>query len=196
MFDKFFNGSTPVVSKSSAVTAANAPNQRQQHTTTPSTSATVVADTPPLNIHTTPVTISQAPTQAPNVTATKNINQAETKKENAQVDEDEFINIFSTSIHEKRETSSRYVDSSNMHTYYQRHPSEHRWMRDHPLEQVTGNPFQSIRTRCQLETDGEMRMFALTMSRTEPNNIKENIANSVWIEVMHEELHQFDRLDV
>nr|GEZ83626.1 hypothetical protein [Tanacetum cinerariifolium] len=44
---------------------------------------------------------------------------------------------------------------------------------DHPLEQVTGNPSQFVRTRRQLESDGEMCMFAFT-----------------------EELHQFDRLDV
>ncbi|GJV51105.1 retrovirus-related pol polyprotein from transposon TNT 1-94, partial [Tanacetum coccineum] len=41
-----------------------------------------------------------------------------------------------------------------------------------------------------------MYMFALTVSRTEPKNIKEAMADSAWIESMHEELHQFDRLDV
>ncbi|GJS33154.1 retrovirus-related pol polyprotein from transposon TNT 1-94 [Tanacetum coccineum] len=67
---------------------------------------------------------------------------------------------------------------------------------DHPLEQVIGNPSQSVRIRCQLETDGEMCIFALTMSQTEPKNIKEAMADSAWIESMQEELHQFDRLDV
>nr|GFA24703.1 retrovirus-related Pol polyprotein from transposon TNT 1-94 [Tanacetum cinerariifolium] len=93
-------------------------------------------------------------------------------------------------------TSSRHVDLSNMHTFYQRHPSEHRWTKDHPLEQVIGNPSQLVRTRRQLESDGKMCMFALTVSRTEPKNIKEVVADSAWIESMHEELHQFDRLDV
>nr|GFA63192.1 uncharacterized mitochondrial protein AtMg00810-like [Tanacetum cinerariifolium] len=92
--------------------------------------------------------------------------------------------------------SSRHVDSSNMHTFYQRYPSEHRWTKDHPLEQVIGNPLQSIRTRRQLESDAEMCMFAFTMSRTEPKNIKKAITDSAWIESMQEELHQFDRLDV
>ncbi|GJS52339.1 retrovirus-related pol polyprotein from transposon TNT 1-94 [Tanacetum coccineum] len=82
-----------------------------------------------------------------------------------------------------------------MHTFYQRHPSEHHWTKDHPLEQVIGNPSQSVRPRRQLETDGEMCMFALTVSRTEPKNIKEAMADSAWIEAMQEELHQFDRLD-
>nr|GEU84232.1 retrovirus-related Pol polyprotein from transposon TNT 1-94 [Tanacetum cinerariifolium] len=91
--------------------------------------------------------------------------------------------------------SNRHVDSSNMHTFYQRYPSEHRWTKDRPIEQVIGNPSQSVRTRRQLESDGEMCMFALTVSRTEPKNIKEAMADSAWIESMQEELHQFDRLD-
>nr|GFA55323.1 hypothetical protein [Tanacetum cinerariifolium] len=156
MFDELLNGSSKVVSKSSAVPTADALNQRQQHTT-------------PLNTHTTP-----APT----------------------FENDEFINIFSTPIQDRGETSSRYVDSSNMHTFYQHHPSEHRWTKDHPLEQVIGNPSQSVRTRRRLESDGEMCMFTLTVSQTEPKNIKEAMANSAWIESMHEELHQFDRLEV
>nr|GEZ81274.1 hypothetical protein [Tanacetum cinerariifolium] len=65
----------------------------------------------------------------------------------------------------------------------------------HPLEKVIRNLSQSIRTRRQLETDGEMYMFALTVSRTEPKSIKEAMADSAWIKVMHEELHRFNRLD-
>ncbi|GKC10693.1 retrovirus-related pol polyprotein from transposon TNT 1-94 [Tanacetum coccineum] len=166
MFAELLNETTPVVLKSFAVIVADAPNQRQHHNTTSSTSTTVAADIPPLNIQTRPETTNQAPTQAPTVTATENINQAKTNKENAQVEEDEFINIF-----------------------------KHRWTKDHLLELVIGNPSQSIITRRQLETDGEMCMFALTVSRTEPKNIKEAMADSVWIEAMQEELHQFDRLD-
>nr|GFC86366.1 hypothetical protein [Tanacetum cinerariifolium] len=104
--------------------------------------------------------------------------------ENNEVAVDEFINIFSTPVQDQGETSSRHVDSSNMHTFYQRYPSEHRWTKDHPLEQVIGNLSQSVRTRRQLESDAEMCMFALTVSRTEPKNIKEAMADSAWIESM------------
>nr|GFC98687.1 hypothetical protein [Tanacetum cinerariifolium] len=134
MFDELLNGSTQVVSKSSAVTTVDVPNK---------------------------------------------------------FEDDEFINIFCTSVQDRGETSS-----SNMHTFYQRHPSEHRWTKDHPLEQVIGNPSQSVRTRRQLKSDGEVCIFALTVSRTEPKNIKEAMADSAWIELMQEELHQFDRLYV
>ncbi|GJW32794.1 retrovirus-related pol polyprotein from transposon TNT 1-94 [Tanacetum coccineum] len=54
----------------------------------------------------------------------------------------------------------------------------------------------SLITRRQLETDGEMCMFALTVSRTELKNIKESMANSAWIEATQEEIHQFEQLDL
>nr|GEY20037.1 retrovirus-related Pol polyprotein from transposon TNT 1-94 [Tanacetum cinerariifolium] len=133
------------MSKSSAVSSADAPNQRLQHTT-------------PLNNHTTLAPTCQVPTLVLTVTSPENITQAETYAENDQVTDDEFINIFCT-------------------------------------PQVIGNPSQSVRTRRQLELDGEMCMFVLTVSRTEPKNIKEAMADSAWIELMQEELHQFDRLD-
>nr|GFC43553.1 retrovirus-related Pol polyprotein from transposon TNT 1-94 [Tanacetum cinerariifolium] len=71
-----------------------------------------------------------------------------------------------------------------------------RWTKDHPLEQVIGNPSQSVRTRRQLESDAKICMFVLTVSQNEPKNIKEAMTDSAWIESMQEELHQFDRLDV
>nr|GEY72658.1 hypothetical protein [Tanacetum cinerariifolium] len=160
MFNELLNGSSKVVSKSSTVSTADAPNQRLQHTT-------------PLNTHTTLVPTCQVQTQAPNVTSIENITQAESNSENAQVADDKFINIFCILVQDRGETSSCHVDSSNMHTFYQRYPFEHRCTKDHPLEHVIGNPLQYVITRCQLESNGEMCMFALT-----------------------EELHQFDRLDV
>ncbi|GKD98776.1 retrovirus-related pol polyprotein from transposon TNT 1-94 [Tanacetum coccineum] len=96
MFDELLNGTTAVLSKSFVVHVADAPGKSQQHNTTQSSTITIAADAPPLNIQTTPETTNQAPTQAPTITADKNINRAETHLENAQVEEDEFINIFST----------------------------------------------------------------------------------------------------
>nr|GEW33833.1 hypothetical protein [Tanacetum cinerariifolium] len=103
MFDELLNGSSKVVSKTSAVYAADAPNQRQQPTT-------------PLIYHTTPAPTCQTLTIVPTVISSKNMNQAEPHAKNDQVANDEFINIFSTPVQDQWETSSRHVDSSNMHT--------------------------------------------------------------------------------
>nr|GFB85211.1 Gag-Pol polyprotein [Tanacetum cinerariifolium] len=161
MFDELLDGPSQVVSKSSAVNTADESIQRQQQQSSP------------LNNHTTPAPTCQISTLAPTVISSENINQAELNAENDQVADDEFINIFSTSVQDQEETSSH-----------------------HPLEQVIGNPSQSVKTRRQVESDAEMCMFALTVSRTKPKNIKEAMADSAWIESMQEELHQFDRLDV
>ncbi|GJY43517.1 retrovirus-related pol polyprotein from transposon TNT 1-94 [Tanacetum coccineum] len=109
MFSELLNGTSPVVSKSSAVHAADNPDKRQQHNTTHNSTTTDVADPPPLNIHST----HQTPTQVQSVTAPENINQAETNTENAQFDDDEFINIFSTPVQEQGETSSRHFDKTS-----------------------------------------------------------------------------------
>nr|GFA78630.1 hypothetical protein [Tanacetum cinerariifolium] len=106
MFDELLNGSSKVVSKSSVVTTVDAPNQRQQQQTTP------------LNNHITPKSTCQVPTQAPTVASTENMNQAKMVEEYAQVENDEFINIFCTPVQDRGETSSHHVDSSNMHTFY------------------------------------------------------------------------------
>ncbi|GJU62749.1 hypothetical protein Tco_1244584 [Tanacetum coccineum] len=41
-----------------------------------------------------------------------------------------------------------------------------------------------------------MCMFALTVSKAEPKNIKEALANHPWIKAIQEEFHHFDRLNV
>nr|GFB85088.1 putative ribonuclease H-like domain-containing protein [Tanacetum cinerariifolium] len=93
MFDELLNGSSKVVSKSSTVTSTDAHTQRlQQHTTL-------------LNNQTTPNPTCQVPPHAPTVASTKNKNQAEMIGEYAQVENDEFINIFCTPVQDRGETS-------------------------------------------------------------------------------------------
>nr|GEZ38743.1 retrovirus-related Pol polyprotein from transposon TNT 1-94 [Tanacetum cinerariifolium] len=60
------------------------------------------------------------------------------------------------------------------------------------------NPFatpSTILTRNQFRSDGDMCMYALTVSTMEPKNVKEAMTDPAWIESMQEELFQFKRLD-
>ncbi|GJW91948.1 ribonuclease H-like domain-containing protein [Tanacetum coccineum] len=171
------NASLPVIQVSPSLPLSLFDNSQQQDTQPP---ANVQPTTDPI----TPTTTVHA--------EENNDNQAE----DARFEPYEFINPFCTPVQEIAESSSCNVDNSNMHTFYQRHQSEHRWTKDHPLEQVCGNPSKPVQTRRQLATDPEMCMFALTVSTAEPKNIKEAIANFAWIEAMQDELHQFDRLQV
>ncbi|GJY34591.1 retrovirus-related pol polyprotein from transposon TNT 1-94 [Tanacetum coccineum] len=103
---------------------------------------------------------------------------------NASFQEAEFINPFCTRVQEIGESSSRNIDNTDVHSF-QPQSHDYRWTRDHPLEQVRGNPTMPVQTRRQLATDPEMCMFALTVSIVEPKNIKEAMADSAWIEAMH-----------
>nr|GFA92222.1 hypothetical protein [Tanacetum cinerariifolium] len=48
----------------------------------------------------------------------------------------------------------------------------------------------------QLRSDGDMCMYALSVSTMEPKNVKENMIDPTWIDSMQEELLYFKRLDV
>nr|GEU39018.1 Gag-Pol polyprotein [Tanacetum cinerariifolium]GEW21627.1 Gag-Pol polyprotein [Tanacetum cinerariifolium] len=114
---------------------------------------------------------SSAPSTQINVHAEENNNdQAE---EGEQLQDDEFTNPLCAPTQEEAESSSHNIGNLNVPTFNQPQVSEYRWTKDHPLEQVYGNPSRPVQTRRQLATYPEMCMYALT-----------------------EELHQFDRLQV
>nr|GEY09439.1 retrovirus-related Pol polyprotein from transposon TNT 1-94 [Tanacetum cinerariifolium] len=89
---------------------------------------------------------------------------------NAVFKGDLFVNSFATPSTESVVSSTQYVDPSNMHTFYQPYPHDYHWTKDHPLEQVVGEPSRST--------------------------VKEALTDPAWIESLQEELHQFIRLDV
>ncbi|GJX65422.1 putative zinc finger, CCHC-type containing protein [Tanacetum coccineum] len=121
LYDEFFTAGTLSVNKSSSPTD----NSKQQDTP-PTTN--IQSSTEP----TTPTTLVHA--------EENNDNQAE----DTQFHQDEFINPFCTPVREIAESSSRNIDNSNMHTFYQPHDSEYRWTKDHTLEQVHGNPSKPV----------------------------------------------------
>ncbi|GJX27239.1 putative ribonuclease H-like domain-containing protein [Tanacetum coccineum] len=74
---------------------------------------------------------------------------------NAMFDENTFVNPFATpSISVAESSSSHYVDPSNMHTFYQPYPHEFQWTKDHPLEQVIGEPSRPVLIKVHSRSDG------------------------------------------
>nr|GEU73790.1 retrovirus-related Pol polyprotein from transposon TNT 1-94 [Tanacetum cinerariifolium] len=59
----------------------------------------------------------------------------------------------------------------------------------------TREPSRPVLIRNQLRSDGDMCMYALTVSIMEPKNVKEVMTDLAWIDSMQEELLQFKRLD-
>ncbi|GKE90447.1 hypothetical protein Tco_1567922, partial [Tanacetum coccineum] len=73
------------------------------------------------------------------------------------------IKLHSNLIFSAESSSLQYVDPSNMYTFYQPYPHEYQWTKDHPLEQVIGEPSRLVLIRNQLRSDGDMCMYALTL---------------------------------
>ncbi|GJV40682.1 retrovirus-related pol polyprotein from transposon TNT 1-94 [Tanacetum coccineum] len=67
-----------------------------------------------------------------------------------------------------------------MHEFHQKHRSSDKWTKNHPSEQVIGDPSKPVMTRKRLQTDAEVCMYALTVSIIEPKNIKEAMLDHSW----------------
>nr|GEX10609.1 retrovirus-related Pol polyprotein from transposon TNT 1-94 [Tanacetum cinerariifolium] len=152
-----------------------------------STASTTIADTAPI------------PTNSSSLTTNILISSHDVDElnPNAMVDGNTFVNPFAnSSTSADASLSHQNVDPSNMHTFYQPYPHEFQWTKDHPLEQVIGEPSRPVLKRNQLRSDGDMCMYALSVTTLEPKNVKEAITDLAWIDSMQEELLQFKRLDV
>ncbi|GKC35391.1 retrovirus-related pol polyprotein from transposon TNT 1-94, partial [Tanacetum coccineum] len=163
-------GSQPLVA-SRTIPVAQAPQVLQTLTT-----STIIADTTP-----TPTNSSSQATNFPNTS--QDFDELEIQQQhspNALLDGNTFVNPFATpSISAAESPYSQYIDPSNMHMFYQPYPHEYQWTKDHPLEQVIGEPPRPVLTRNELRSDGDMFIYALTFKRLDvwvlvpaPDNIK------------------------
>nr|GEY68281.1 Gag-Pol polyprotein [Tanacetum cinerariifolium] len=84
-----------------------------------------------------------------------NDNQAE---EEEHLQDNKFTNPLCAPTQEVAESFLRNIGNSNVPTF-----NQPRWTKDHPLEQVHGNPSRPVQTRRQPATDPEMCMYALTV---------------------------------
>ncbi|GJZ53499.1 integrase, catalytic region, zinc finger, CCHC-type containing protein [Tanacetum coccineum] len=93
-------------------------------------------------------------------------------------------------------SSSRDVITTNVNLVNQ--PSEHlrKWTKNHPLDNVIGNPSQPVSTRHQLQTKAKFCYFDAFLTFVELNNYKEALKESCWIKAIQEELNEFERLEV
>nr|GEZ91211.1 integrase, catalytic region, zinc finger, CCHC-type, peptidase aspartic, catalytic [Tanacetum cinerariifolium] len=106
------------------VLAAQAPLVLQ----TPTTSTTI-ADTV-----LTPTNSSSQATKYPNTS--QDVDELDTQHvQKAMLDGNKFVDPFATpSTSAAESSSSKYVDPSNMHTFYQPYPHEYLWTKEQPLE--------------------------------------------------------------
>ncbi|GJT26663.1 retrovirus-related pol polyprotein from transposon TNT 1-94 [Tanacetum coccineum] len=100
-------------------------------------------------------------------------------------------------LHETlHEDSTSQELSSNMRSSHTPLELLGKWTKNHPLENVIGDPSRSVSTRKQLKTDVMWCYFDAFLTSIEPKNFKEAMLESSWIEAMQEEIHEFERLQV
>ncbi|GJW22064.1 retrovirus-related pol polyprotein from transposon TNT 1-94 [Tanacetum coccineum] len=71
-----------------------------------------------------------------------------------------------------------------------------RWTKDHPLDNIVGNPSHPVSTRKQLASDALWCCFHTELSKVEPKNFKMAVIEDCWFQAMQDEIHEFDRLEV
>ncbi|GJV70198.1 retrovirus-related pol polyprotein from transposon TNT 1-94 [Tanacetum coccineum] len=140
-----------------------------------------------------------SPSTLPNIEATNSpisSTDVERNKEVAEFGSDTFIDPFAPLDTSSAESSSRIVDTSNMHTFQQPPIYTKRWTKDHPFTTIIGDPSKPVSTRCQLSTDALWCYFYDFLAKEEPKNYKKAMEESCWIEAMQEEIHEFEWLEV
>nr|GEU42352.1 retrovirus-related Pol polyprotein from transposon TNT 1-94 [Tanacetum cinerariifolium] len=71
-----------------------------------------------------------------------------------------------------------------------------RWTKDHPIENVIGDPSCFVSTQKKLETNAMWCYFDAFRASVEPKNFKQAMIKPLWIDAMQEEIHEFKRLKV
>ncbi|GKA13889.1 retrovirus-related pol polyprotein from transposon TNT 1-94 [Tanacetum coccineum] len=154
MFDEYFKPSPSVVSTTISVVTL-----LPQNTSRASSSTIIDQD---------------APSPKPN-----------NEDNDAEFDSDTFTNPFAPLVTSSVESSSsRIVDTSNMHTFQQPQTYIRRWIKDHPLVTIIDNPSKPVFTRRQLATDAMWCYFHAFLTKVKPNNYKEAIKESSWIKTI------------
>ncbi|GJT98437.1 ribonuclease H-like domain-containing protein [Tanacetum coccineum] len=178
---EYYVTSTPEVSDNSAANTLD-------NEDTPSSSLIVIEeDEAPQIVFS---SVELVATEPNTLFSNKNANEL-VQEDIAELDGNVFYNPLHTPVFEESESSSTYQDSSNMHEFYQTRHSTDKWTKNHLIEQVIGDPSKPVMIRHRHHTDVEVCMYALTVSTTEPKNIKEAMLDHSWIESMQDEPNQF-----
>jgi hypothetical protein len=72
-------------------------------------------------------------------------------------------------------------------------PKSWRIVKNHPIDQILGDPSQGVNTRSSLRNVCNNMAF---VSEIEPKNIEEAETDEFWLIAMEEELNQFERNNV
>ncbi|GKG29787.1 hypothetical protein Tco_0419685, partial [Tanacetum coccineum] len=113
----------------------------------------------------------------------------------APVDTHPFINVFAP---EPSSEASSSGDLSLAKSPYVSQTLHHlgKWSKDHPLDNIIGNPSKPVSTRKQLAIDALWCLYNSILSKVEPKNFKSAITEDCWFQAMQDEIYEFDQLQI
>nr|GEX68733.1 retrovirus-related Pol polyprotein from transposon TNT 1-94 [Tanacetum cinerariifolium] len=113
----------------------------------------------------------------------------------AHADNNPFVNVFSL---EPSSEASSTGDASLAESTHITQPHHHlrKSSKDHPLDNVIGNPSRPVFTRKQLVTDALWCLYNFILSKVKPKNFKSAVTEDCWFQAMQDEIYEFDRLQV
>ncbi|GKC22708.1 retrovirus-related pol polyprotein from transposon TNT 1-94 [Tanacetum coccineum] len=91
-------------------------------------------------------------------------------------------------------SSSGDINLAESNPIIQPHDHLRKWSKDHPMDNVIGNPSYPVSTRKQLTIDALWCFYNSVLSKVEPINFKTAMAKACWFEAMQEEIHEFDQI--
>nr|GEV62172.1 hypothetical protein [Tanacetum cinerariifolium] len=155
----------------------------------------VSTGTPSANIidqDTSSTSTSQTTLETPSPVIPLGVEEADHDIEVAHMDDNPYVDFLILEA-SSEESSTRVVIPNNVYSINQ--PSKHinKWTKDHPINNVIGDPSRPVSTRHQLQDEALFCYFDAFLSFVKPKSYKEALMKSYWIEAMG--YHQEEGID-
>ncbi|GJT32569.1 retrovirus-related pol polyprotein from transposon TNT 1-94 [Tanacetum coccineum] len=109
------------------------------------------------------------------------------------VDNHPFINVFALEPSYEASSSGDLSSAESPYVSQTLHRLE-KWSKNHPLDNIIGNPSRPVSTKKQLATDALWCLYNSVLSKVEPKNFKSVITKDCLFQAMQDEIYEFDRL--
>ncbi|GKC25997.1 retrovirus-related pol polyprotein from transposon TNT 1-94 [Tanacetum coccineum] len=134
---------------------------------------------------------SQTNQETPCLVLSLDVEEADHDIEVAHMDNNPYVDfpILKPSF---KEHSSQVVVPNNVHSVNQPPKHINKWTKDHPIDNVIGDPSRPISTRHQIQDEALFCYSDVFLSSVKPKSYKEALTESCWIEAIQEELNEFE----
>ncbi|GJW32268.1 retrovirus-related pol polyprotein from transposon TNT 1-94 [Tanacetum coccineum] len=113
----------------------------------------------------------------------------------AHMNNDPFFGILILE-NDSKASSSLVVIPTIVYTHAPNSKHVKKWTKDHPLDNIIGELERPVSTRLQLHEQALFGYYDAFLSLVEPKTYKDALTHSCWIEAIHEELNEFEHLEV